>query len=58
MNQRTRAMLVAGAAFVGAAILLAMVVYPFDYSPVEGALVAGVFVVLALVETVLDTAEI
>lgn len=58
MDQRTRALFAAGIALVGAGILFGMVVYPFDYGPVEGALVAAAFVALALVETVLDNAEL
>ncbi|MDQ2054712.1 MULTISPECIES: hypothetical protein [Halobellus] len=54
MRRRTRALLVAVICLVGAGVLIALTVYPFQYGIVEGVIVAGALVVAALFETVLD----
>lgn len=43
---------------LGAGVLLGLTVYPFDYGVVESALVAGLFVAVALFEFVLDSASV
>jgi len=54
---RTKAILTAVIALVGALVMLALSVYPFQYGLVESAVLAGAFVLLALFETVLSDAE-
>ncbi|WP_327053545.1 hypothetical protein [Halomicrococcus gelatinilyticus] len=54
MEGTTKALLVAAIAFIGALAFLALAVYPFQYGPVESAVLAGLLVLVALLETVLD----
>ncbi|WP_313691875.1 hypothetical protein [Halorarum halobium] len=54
MERRTRTSLVALIPFVGAIMLLALTVHPFQYGLVGSPLLVGAFAVLAVVETVLD----
>ncbi|MFB6089934.1 MAG: hypothetical protein ABEJ97_02640 [Halobellus sp.] len=54
MDRTTRATVLALIALGGAAVLFAMTIYPLDYGLVEGALLAGAFVLVAVIETVLD----
>lgn len=58
MARPTRALLIAGIGLLGAAVFLAMTVYPFQYGPLESALLAGILVVLALFEVVLEKSSI
>ena len=54
MERTTKALLVAAIAFIGALVFLALAVYPFQYGPVQSAVLAGLLVLVALFETVLE----
>lgn len=54
MNAKTKALLTAGIAFVGALFFVALSVYPFRFGTVESLLLAGLLVAFAFVEFVLD----
>jgi len=56
MATRTTVLLTGMIGVVGAAGLLALTVYPFDYGLVESAVLAGAFVLAALFQTVLGDA--
>lgn len=52
-----RVLLVAVIGTIGAVVMLAMTVSPFQYGLVESAVLAGAIVLFALFETVLDDAS-
>ena len=54
MRRRPRAVLTAVICLVGAVVLFALTVHPFQYGIVEGVIVAGALVAAPLFETVLD----
>lgn len=56
MESAQKGILVGVIGVVGAVLYLGLTVYPFQYGPVESVLLAGAFVLLALLETVLDGA--
>jgi|GEM_PF-253613 hypothetical protein len=56
METRTKVLLTVVIGTVGAVVMLALVVYPFDYGVVESAVLAGAFVLAGLFQTVLGDA--
>ncbi|NUC73279.1 hypothetical protein HTZ84_13320 [Haloterrigena sp. SYSU A558-1] len=58
MKQMTQTILISVIAFIGALIFLGLSVYPFQYGFLESVLLAEGFVVLSLVEFVVDDAAI
>ncbi|MFB6101534.1 MAG: hypothetical protein ABEJ73_03105 [Haloplanus sp.] len=54
MQRTTRATLVGIVGFLGAVVLFALTIYPFQYGVVESLVLAGAFVLVVLFETVLD----
>jgi len=56
MTSRPRQLVTVGILALGAAVWLALSVYPFDYGPVESLVLAGLLVAAGLVEFVLDDA--
>ncbi|MBX0286754.1 hypothetical protein EGH22_10475 [Halomicroarcula sp. F28] len=56
MATRTKALFTGMVGTVGAAGMLALTVYPFDYGVAESAVLAGAVVLVALYQTVLDDA--
>jgi hypothetical protein len=58
MERATKGLLVGVGGVGGALAFLALTVYPFQYGPVESALLVGGLLLFALVETILDDADI
>lgn len=54
MERTTQAFLVGTIGILGAVVLLGLTVYPFQYGVVESSLLAGLIVLFALFEFVLD----
>lgn len=54
MDTREKAALTAVVGVIGAVVFLALSVYPFQYGAVESGVLAGAFVVAALIQFVLD----
>jgi hypothetical protein len=56
METRTKALLAGGIGTLAAVGMLTLMVYPFDYGVLESAVLVGLFVLVALYQTVLDDA--
>jgi hypothetical protein len=54
MDRREKAWVVGLTSFLGAIVLFALAVYPFQYGLVESTLVVGGLIAFMLFETVLD----